>query len=107
MRLAQWDVDTEKETGVVSDLPRLITNLFLTLVLIIKLKPLLHIDSSACAHVLSPIKREKGEIIGSLWGRFMDPVRLLNHVTDSTATRRAARVCVSPMLHLMQFFLKL
>lgn len=71
MRLVQWDVDTEwngdfgcreeerGETRVISDLPCQITNLFPTLVLIIKLKLLLHIDSSGCALVLSPIKQEK------------------------------------------------
>ncbi len=47
------------ETRVISDLRCQITNLFPTLVLIIKLKLLLHIDSSGCALVLSPIKREK------------------------------------------------
>lgn len=47
------------ETRVISDLPCQITNLFPTLVLINKLKLLLHIDSSGCALVLSPIKQEK------------------------------------------------
>lgn len=72
MRLVQWDVDAEwngdfgllSQRGLISDLPCQITNLFPTLLLIIKLKLLLHIDSSGCALVLSPIKQgEKREII--------------------------------------------
>lgn len=54
------------ETRVISDLPCQIANLFPTLVLIIKLKLLLHIDSSGCALVLSPIKQEK-------WRDYMKP----------------------------------
>lgn len=70
MRLVQWDVDTEwngdfgcrrgerkERPESYQNLPCQITNLFPTLVLIIKLKLLLHIDSSGCALVLSPIKQ--------------------------------------------------
>lgn len=61
-------LERERETRVISDLPCQITNLFPTLVLIIKLKLLLHIDSSGCALVLSPIKQEKKERLYEAFG---------------------------------------
>lgn len=82
MRLCQWDVDTEwngdfgcrrgerkERPESYQNLPCQITNLFPTLVLIIKLKLLLHIDSSGCALVLSPIKQgEKKERLYEAFG---------------------------------------
>lgn len=49
----------EKKTGVILDPPCQIIDLFPTLVLIIKLKLLLRIDSSGSTLVLSPIKQKK------------------------------------------------
>lgn len=64
------------------DLRCQITNLFPTSVLIIKLKLRLRVDSSGYAPVLSPIKLEKRRDYVGLQGRFINSVRLLNHVMD-------------------------
>lgn len=112
MRLVQWDVDTEwngdfgdgerkrdegrGETRVISDLHCQIANLFPTLVLIIKLKLLLHIDSSGCTLVLSPIKQGKRKDYMKPSGAFYGSCETVKPCHRLQSNKLPGLMCVCP-----------